>query len=172
MRLLGALYRRWLGRPSGPPRQGPRWIITAELKEFLEANNAKGMALANELPFGVNPLKRLRKILGLTRAAIWESRVAALETLTVREAAEKFQCASQTINNWRKTLGLAGSRQRPDGWYREPRNAELLTSGDLPLSWLASYFAISLSTVHQLRHLLRNAGYVVTYRRGGFMGIQ
>jgi DNA-binding XRE family transcriptional regulator len=153
------------GWPHGTPRGrngcagGPRIILTPELCQWLELVNEEHVArrttlatMAKDLGISKQPLLRLRSLLGLSwlesRHCWWAERAGDLATLAGPEFAARHgvSAAAATIMR-QKVLGI--TRQRPDGWWREPWAVKLLLS-DLPTAVVADNLGLAAVTVRKL----------------------
>lgn len=145
-------------------------IITASVKEFLEQHKRGVFTLIDQLPFSVTSLKKLRQQLGIDRsgAAVewWESRSGDLAALSNIEFAKIHSVDADSVGTWRKRLDLPPLRHA-DAWYMRPEALADLSSETMPLAFVAAKYGRSITTIWQIRYLLRKEqGLPITDRRG------
>lgn len=167
----------WQGWPAGQIRGkggvgGPSWVLTEDLAAWMSTNAVRyhvHMRTAG-FPFGRTAARRMRRTLGLTRLSDrlrwWSDREADLLTLTREEFGRRHGYTADTVTLWARRLGHS-PREHADGWYLQPRNLAVLTSGTLPLSYMADRYSLSIRTIHQVRHTIKTVhGITVVDRRG------
>jgi hypothetical protein len=138
---------------------GPnRLIATPALVAYWEANRTNEGAVY-DLPAGRTTLKRVRSRLRLNfwqdRRDLWKKRSADLQTLPIREFAERYNVTKEMANAW--SHKLLGRNVRPLDWWHHPAALAVLRTPGLKLREIAQKLGIGTSHANRLRKRARAA---------------
>ena len=134
---------------------GPRIIPTRELQAYWDGNQLARDGAIYDLPAGRTALKRVRALFGfnlyLANESWWLDRLSDLADMSGADFSRKHNVCESEVSIAHKSF--FGSRQRPNGWYREPSTKSLLVSG-LPHAYVADQLSISMGASARLRSML------------------
>lgn len=141
-------------RQSGKGYGGPGLVPTRDLYRYWRKGRLK-RGYIYDLPASSTAIKRVRSLMRFNqyqdRRRWWMARVEDLLDLSGAEFARRHKVLESDVSEARKYF--FGSRQRPNGWWREPEIRAIICS-DLSHAEISRRLEIPLSSSRRLRHLL------------------